>query len=208
MKIHFVHGWGFHSGIWNDIAKALGAHDLTFTDLNFLEDSPFRDSPLPENALYVGHSLGVLWLLKNMPQEKKGLISIAGFDCFHCYTTPAVLRAIQQGLGRNAERQMHWFWQACGILPFCAKDQLVPDRLAAGLDWLGHWDAREEHDALSSPTVALACRDDAIVQEKMSKEIWRGTELKWSESGGHALPLTQPDWCAREIMHFTRKLEP
>ena len=61
---------------------------------------------------------------------------------------------------------------------------------------------------LACPTLALAARDDAVVPQAMSEAIWGSDTIRWSETGGHVLPLKRPQWCARHVFDFAHALQP
>ncbi len=207
MKLCFIHGWGFHAGIWKPITEHLEDHEHHYVDLGFLKGGPPGDTSVPDNSLCIAHSTGVLWLLKQRVSSMQGLISITGFDCFFAHSNPRTLLAMEHGLNRNPIRQMQAFWHTAGIDPICRDDALIVPELKEGLNWLKTWDARTERHALTCPCRALAARDDKIVTETMTETIWSNHDLHWCERGGHALPLTQPDWCARHIIKFIQDLK-
>ncbi len=204
--IVFVHGWGFNASIWDDIADDLAENIPTITphfiDLGFINDIDKTPTNLPENAIGVGHSLGVLWLLKKYPKTLSALVSIAGFDHFCNHIPAREMRAMQENLNREPNKQMQGFWQACGTTNFCDLDQINIQKLNEGLDWLIEWDAREELKNLNCPILPLASKDDLIIPEKMTRDIWGKHAIQWSETGAHALPLTQAKWCAAQIKRF------
>ena len=93
-----LHGWGFDSGIWADLAERLaGSHrvhlvDLpghgysrhrTFPSLNELVDEVAR--AIPDGALVVGWSMGglvVQRLARRHPEKVRALAVMAGTPCF------------------------------------------------------------------------------------------------------------------------------
>lgn len=208
MDLIFVHGWGFHGGVWRDIEARLPGIRHGLVDLGFIRDGPHGIGTWPENAVYVGHSFGLLWLLKHGPKRMRGLMSIGGFDCFHAHGDVAALATMKEGLERNAPAQMRAFWQACGLRNPIEPATPDPATLKAGLDWLAVWDGRAERAALDCPVRALASADDFIVPEAMSRAVWAPEELRMRPAGGHGLPLTEPDWCAAEIKSFLDDLDP
>ena len=207
MELVFVHGWGFNSTIWRDVLAHLPGDRVHFIDLQFIdgfEGTPEAD--LPASFIGVGHSLGVLYLLKRHADALAGLVSIAGFDNF-CQHVPARQTwLMQRNLQRDAFGQMQRFWQACATGRFCPPAALDRARLSAGLDWLMQWDARPERAALRGPILSLASRDDRIVPPAMTEAIWSAHDIAWLETGGHALPLHQAQWCARQIGHFVENV--
>ena len=98
--------------------------------------------------------------------------------------------------------QMSHFWRSCGTAPFAQADELSQSALIEGLDGLMNWDGRKGHESLTCPVQVLAALDDEIVSKRMSCDIWGEEKIIWSPSGGHALPLMRPKWCADQIRNF------
>jgi pimeloyl-[acyl-carrier protein] methyl ester esterase len=206
--MHFVlvHGWGFHAGIWADFVSHIDGADTTLVDLGFVAGGPKSKMDWPSDAVAVGHSLGLLWLLQHGGHRFKGLVSVHGFDCFCCHVAPSRVEALKRGLDREPRGTLQAFWRSCGAAGFALPEALNVPRLAEGLDWLMHWDARKAKDELTCPVLALASRDDAIVPPEMSEAIWRDRHIVWSQDGGHVLPLSRPQWCARHVLEFADAL--
>ncbi len=206
--MHFVlvHGWGFHAGLWADFAGHLEGAEITLVDLGFVAGGPEGKQDWPSDAIAVGHSLGLLWLLARKRGQFRALVSIQGFDCFSCHIAPSRIAALKRGLEREPYATMQAFWRSCGAPDFAPPEALDVARLDEGLDWLMHWDARKAKDELKCPVLALAARDDAIVPAAMSEAIWRDAGLIVSPDGGHVLPLRHPRWCARHVLEFAHSL--
>jgi len=205
MRFVLVHGWGFHAGIFADFISHLGAAEVTLVDLGFVAGGPRAASEWPEDAIAVGHSLGLLWLLERGEGRFRALVSIQGFDCFCCHVAPSRLAALKRGLERDPGETLQAFWRSCGASGFALPDALNVARLDEGLDWLMTWDARKAREALSCPVLALATQDDVIVPPSMSEAIW-GEGIIWSPDGGHVLPLKHPRWCAHHVLEFAHAL--
>lgn len=203
MKLVFVHGWGCHAGVWSELVPRFPEHEPVLIDLGFVRGGPRCASSMPEDALCIGHSFGVIWLLKHGPRRMKGLVSIAGFDAFSRYVPDEVLPTMMEGLMRDPKAQMRQFWQMCGYGEGPGMN-IDAGTLRAGLKWLGAWDESERARNLDAPIMALAARDDPIVRPPMTEGCWGDgkADLRWLETGGHMLPLTHADWCARNIAEF------
>jgi pimeloyl-[acyl-carrier protein] methyl ester esterase len=206
MRFVLVHGWGFHAGIWADFVSHLDGAEVTLVDLGFVAGGPKGETDWPPDAIAVGHSLGLLWLLRQGGGRFRGLVSVQGFDCFCCHVAPSRIAALKRGLEREPHATMQAFWRSCGAAGFALPEALNLARLDEGLDWLMHWDARKAKDELACPVLALAARDDAIVPVSMSEAIWKDTGISWSQGGGHVLPLRHPRWCARHVLEFANAL--
>jgi pimeloyl-[acyl-carrier protein] methyl ester esterase len=206
MHFVFVHGWGFHAGMWVDVVRLLDGAEITLVDLGFVSGGPIGETDWPADAIAVGHSLGLLWLLHQGGNRFRALVSVQGFDCFCCHIAPSRLAALKRGLDREPRGTLQAFWRSCGAAGFALPEALNVARLDAGLDWLMHWDARTAKDELTCPVLALATRDDLIVPPSMSEAIWRDKGLVWSPDGAHALPLIRPRWVARHVLDFAHAL--
>ncbi len=109
MHVVLVHGWGFNARIWAELVPHLGGADITLVDLGFVTGGPKGQEAWPEDAIAVGHSLGVLWLLKQEAHRFKGLVSIQGFDRFCPHVAPARVAALKRGLARDPGGTMRRF---------------------------------------------------------------------------------------------------
>jgi pimeloyl-[acyl-carrier protein] methyl ester esterase len=205
--MHFVlvHGWGFHAGIWADFVTHLGDARVTLVDLGFVSGGPKGKDEWSEDSIAVGHSLGLLWLLRQ-GRPFKALVSMQGFDCFSCHVPASRISALKRGLERDAGGTLQAFWRSCGAAGFALPEALNVSRLDEGLDWLMQWDESEAKQQLERPMLALATRDDPIVPPAMTESIWRKTGIVWSNDGGHVLPLRHPRWCARYVLEFAHAL--
>lgn len=197
MDLVFVHGWGFGPDIWSPLAKKLNTYNHSFVNLDFINGFD-PTPPIPEHPIVIGHSLGVLWAIKHIP-DMAGLVSIAGFTRFGNQTA---VKAMQRRLKSDPYGQMTDFWAACESPLTYPQKRLNPQKLGDGLRWLMDWD--EEHHVFHCPVKAIAATNDAIVHKDVTGAICN--DVNWSTSGGHALPLTQTDMCAESIEGFLHEL--
>ncbi len=208
--MHFVlvQGWGFNGRLWADLAAHLPAAKISFVDLGFVAGGPEAQAGWPEDAddaIAIGHSLGVLWLLKH-GAPFKALVSVQGFDRYCPHVPPVRVAALKRGLARNAPETLLAFWRSCGAPDFAEAEALNVARLDEGLDWLMHWDAEGAKKSVRCPILTLAARDDVIVPPDMSEAVWGAETIHWSPDGGHVLPLRHPEWCARHVREFAQSL--
>ncbi len=207
MKLIFIHGWGFDPSIWGKVLDRLDYKlNVKCIDLGFFHDEKLLDD-LTDNAIFIGHSLGVLWTLKHRVRLIKALISICGFDQFVPYVEKRQIRAMQIGAKRDAEAQLKKFWLTCGLPEYQMRKLPDDDKLVSGLDWLADWNCKASLKQLNLPKLILASEDDKIVSKDMSAKIWCDEKIVWSPHGGHALPLTRPEWIAKNITEFVNGLE-
>ncbi len=200
--IVFIHGWGFNGSIWREISAYLPDISRSSIELGFVGEAARGPQVIPDNAIIVAHSLGVLWALRHLPKQPAGLVSICGFDRFSPPVPRGDLLIMKRGLKKNQMVQMSHFWRACGVAPFAQAEQLNQSALIEGLDGLMNWDARKQLENLTCPVHVLAALDDEIVSKRMACDIWGEEKINWSKNGGHGLPLTHPKWCADQIKQF------
>lgn len=211
MHFVFVHGWGFNACLWTGLLGRLADAKVSLIDLGFVAGGPeaSRDWPsdaITEDTIAIGHSLGVLWLLKERRGPFKGLVSVQGFDRYCPHMPHARVAALKRGLARDPGGTLQAFWRACGAPDFAGPEALNVARLNEGLDWLMHWDAEDAKKSLRCPILTLGACDDVIVPPAMSETVWGAETIRWSPDGGHVLPFRHPDWCARHVLEFAHSL--
>lgn len=204
MELVFIHGWGFDRNVWHRVTDAFTDVNCHYVELGFTGKPPHLD--VPANAVVIGHSLGVMWALHHAPSTIRGLVSIAGFDCFAAHVPAKEIRAMQRNLRDDPERQMKSFYAACGYVPFFNVETMNLMKLDHGLKCLLEWDERILLKNLACPVMALGAEDDLIVPPPMSHAIWDRYDLRMSEKGGHILPITRHEWCAENIREFINVL--
>ncbi len=197
MNIVFVHGWGSGDFIWKNITNGLKEYQCYTLNLGFIGE---ENLSIPDGKFIgIGHSLGGLWLLKHYPDQMMGFISIASFNCFYKHIPQQILDKMKKNIAKDVTKQLKDFWHQAGLKQ--PKDflNLHPTKLIEGLEWLSKWNV----DIPSNlPTKILACRNDHIVPEKMTQDIWGEYNIEWVDDGGHILPITKPEWCLKHIKDF------
>ena len=201
-KVTFVHGWGEDPRIWDRTVSQLKDIQPYFIDLGFIKNDVEAEKEIPEDSFVVGHSLGVLWALKNLPTSTKGLVSICGFDRFTSFVPARVLKTMQKNLETDPYSQMTGFWQQAGAGEYASEEDLNIEPLKQGLEWLKSLDAEKELLNLDMPILVIASQDDKIVPFEASQRIWNKYKFKYVENGGHMLPLKKPEFCAEYIQNF------
>lgn len=209
MKLLFVHGWGFDSRVWDKTRAHLSGFEHDCVDFGFTKDMPVHEELPGTPYIAVGHSMGVMWALKNRNSHMKGLVSIGGFDCFFRHVPPEVLTGFRQRFETDPESHMKRFWAQGLEEDLCSIDRLNLDRLSEGMNWLATWDAEKDAHDFSGPILAIALKNDKIVPPAMSRAVWEkipNAKLVWHETGSHFLPSTEPEYCAEKIRGFAGDL--
>lgn len=206
MDIIFAHGWGFDAKCWIAVAEEFKDHNLHYIDMGFT-GTAMDSAGLPDDALWVCHSLGLPWMLRYGPTSVRGIVSIGGVPAFKEGMNPKIIAMMKRRLQSDLYAQMQEFWQANGLsYDYCAEMDLKAELLIEGLDHLMRWDEREKLNGLDCPILVLSSEDDVITPSDMISFAWKSYTIVFRKDGGHALPLTRPDWCAEQIKGFLNDL--
>jgi pimeloyl-[acyl-carrier protein] methyl ester esterase len=205
----FVHGWAFDADFWAPLAAALLDLPQATFDAGYF--GPAR-TPCPDGpVIAIGHSLGVLRLLRERPPNGIGLVSINGFARFAAApdfapgVPPRMLDRMLARLAAQPDAVLRDFRQRCGATGAFGLPNI--DVLARDLRALRDDDQRAALAALPVPCLALAGDADPIVPAPMTQATF-GDGVVWREGGGHLLPVTDTDWCAAQIRAFLARLAP
>ena len=197
-----MHGWGYDASFWQPMIEAMPDMECRAWDLGYFGAPSFL--PPERDAIAIGHSYGVLWLLRRRPFAWKGLVSINGFSRFaQAPDLPqgvplAQIDRLAASLEEDPPGCLTGFRQRCG-------DMIPPpgtpnaQRLLDSLDHLRQWDERP-----SLPGLALCGEADKVVPAPLSRALFPDG-LARRHAGGHLLPRQDPDWCAGEIRTWLKR---
>ena len=204
----FVHGWAFDATVWTPLRAELGDWPHAVADAGY-----FGAAQSPATAtgpvIAIGHSMGVLRLLRDLPSTCVGLVSINGFPRFGAApdfdagVPRRMLDRMLKRLSTDPTAVLQDFRERCGEASAFGAPRLEP--LARDLEALRDEDQRHALAALPVPLLILAGQDDPIVPAAMTQAAFGGSagdERHDLEHGGHLLPASAAPWCARHIAGF------
>lgn len=230
--IVFCSGWSTGPAAWNGVLAALPALPLAHLDWWAGLADPagaMREAAARANAaagrepgaavIAVGWSLGgqiALQAAIDAPELVSDLVLVATpvrllADETGLGTDPAALRAMRQGLRRNADGIVKAFWgealagdrsgydhgDVFGVLA-----EVDAKTLDLGLAALEKTDLRRRLSRVEAPTVVLQGDDDRIVGVHAAQQLNDGVPactVLAIAGGSHALPLTHPRMVAEVI---------
>lgn len=221
-KIVLVHGWAYSSAVWNRMEACFHRHyagnsvplEVCRIDLDFCErngvpvDGKGKKEVLQidEKTVCIGHSLGALWLLKNMRAAPGAFVAINGFTSFSDCARPEELERMKAGVRKAAQTQVRHFYILAGDRKSVVPHDCNVNALVAGLEMLKKEQAHEELDRLVCPVLALASDNDKIVPAAVSRDHWRQRKLIWHRRAAHVLPVNDPDWCVMQIVRWLEEI--
>ncbi|MBF0183697.1 MAG: alpha/beta hydrolase [Magnetococcales bacterium] len=207
-----VHGWGLGPGVWQAMRRLLPSWPCLTVNLGFFS-TPQLQIPDDRPLLAVGHSLGFLWLLRQLPAAPwrshcLGLLGIAAFSRFARAADfdegvpPRLLQRMRQRLPEDPAAVLQAFAQQGGMAITPPDKVADPTALLQGLAWLAEWDGRQTLQQWPGLVANLAARDDQVVPPLLSERCFTPAQQHWLQEGGHLLPLTRPEACARFVQQF------
>ncbi len=112
-RIVFVHGWGLGPDFWDEMTPLFPEYECGFVDLGFVGTG--EDVSAAGSAIYITHSLGTLWALKNCAEQMSGLVAINGFSSFRRFASKENLAELKESLLKDPAAHMKGFWENIGL---------------------------------------------------------------------------------------------
>src|SRR4029450_12276462 len=106
-----------------------GGAEGTLVDLGFVAGGPAGEKSWPKDALAVGHSLGLLWLLARGGGEVRAPVSAPALDRFCCHVPSSRVAAMRRGIERTPYATVETFWRSSGAPDFAPPEALDIPRL-------------------------------------------------------------------------------
>jgi pimeloyl-[acyl-carrier protein] methyl ester esterase len=224
MPLVLFHGWGFDSRIWHHVLPKLReSYEIFCVDLPGFGSSPFMDwsvfktsilTQLPAQFAMLGWSLGGLVATRlslEAPHRVTHLVNVASSPCFKEKEnwpgiSVAILNQFYEQLTHDADKTLRQFMtlQLPGQNAEMSAIATI-EGLRAGLDWLMHWDLRDELSDIQCPVLYLFGRLDAIVPRRtmlVLQEKYPDFQYVMLNRSAHALFLSHPDTFVMAINDF------
>jgi pimeloyl-[acyl-carrier protein] methyl ester esterase len=210
MNLLFCHGWAFDAGMWDPLAALIGEFAQARDDAGYFGHPA---SPVPSQPIVaVTHSFGTMRLLAAPPPGLVGIVAISGFDRFSATDgfpgQPArVFDRMIGAFAQEPETVLADFRARCGSA--AAIPAFQPELLMRDLGVLRDGDLRETVAELGLPILSLQSERDPLLTLGMRESVFASAASvmrRTHPTGGHLLPIDQPDWCANAIRTFAKTL--
>lgn len=203
VTLFFLHGWGFGSEIWDAVAERLGDQPHAFADRGYFGPPSAARPDAP--VIAVTHSFGTMRLLADPPPQCRAIVAVNGFDRFAATDDfPGVAgRVVDRMAARfdeEPDRTLADFRLRCGAS--APAGAIVGPALARDLTALRQDDCREQAAAFAGSILSLQGADDPLLAPAMRDAVFGAApnvERLTVPGGGHLLPLSHPDICARHV---------
>ncbi|HDR6314147.1 TPA: alpha/beta fold hydrolase [Bacillus thuringiensis] len=227
LKIIFIPGWGMEEGVWTLVLPYFKGYSVQCINWrNVREQSEFAgriiDVAKDENVILVGWSLGALAAVQaNKKIKAKGIVLIGGtakFTNTSDYTSgwnALHVERLKKNVARKKEDTLKRFYEN-----MFTKDELKENKrfedmikrfkgdsiqsLQLGLEYLIEADMREELKEIKVPILLIHGEQDVICPLSAARSMAEnGTAmLKVVSEAGHALCVTNFEYCGNEIIQF------
>ncbi|MBM6645664.1 alpha/beta fold hydrolase [Bacillus mycoides] len=227
LKVIFIPGWGMEEDVWTFVLPYFKDYPVQCLDWrNVKEQSEFAGRIIEvardENVILVGWSLGALAAIQAYKKIKaKGIVLIGGtakFTNTSDYTSgwnSLHVERLKKNLARKKEDTLKRFYEnmftknelkANGDFEEIVKRFKGDDiqSLQLGLDYLIETDMREELKGVKVPILLIHGEQDVICPLSAARSMTenRNSKLKVVSEAGHALCVTNFEYCANEIIQF------
>ncbi|EJV68784.1 MULTISPECIES: alpha/beta fold hydrolase [Bacillus cereus group] len=227
LKVIFIPGWGMEEDVWTFVLPYFKDYPVQCLDWrNVKEQSEFAGRIIEvardENVILVGWSLGALAAIQAYKKIKaKGIVLIGGtakFTNTSDYTSgwnSLHVERMKKNLTRKKEDTLNRFYEN-----IFTKNELKENTsfkeialnfkgdsiqsLQLGLDYLIETDMRNELTDIKVPLLLLHGEQDVICPLSAAHNMTENTNatLKVVSGAGHALCVTNFEYCANEIIQF------
>lgn len=200
MILRFEHGWGYDASFWEPLAALLPEWDHAIADRGYFGSAIIPD-PSP-SCVVIAHSFGAMHVLATPPPRLLGMVAINAFDRF---TGPEGVpaRVVDRMIARidsNPAAVLHDFRARLGDTGPAGNGNTAA--LRADLETLRNADCAQSSAALCVPLLSLQSADDPLLPPALRDAAFAAAPLRTLDiapSGGHLLPRTDPEGCARAV---------
>lgn len=169
-----------------------------------------KQTTLLPPVVMIGHSQGMALLATKLKKKSpdprtpppSAFIGFNGFCRFSRCTEDKILQQMSAGIEKKASTQLMHFYRLCGVPRLHLETFINTHLLLAGLENLAKTDITHHIQTLTCPVLMLSSKNDRIVPAHISHSDWSNYEHLWHDKAGHALPLTNPEWSAKQIFQW------
>lgn len=219
IELYFVHGWGFNNTVWHKWSASLKQSiPANFFDRGYFKNKKqeFNFNFSGRSKILIAHSFGLHYLSANDFSQIHMLILINGFRQFHEYAeniafSQKQIELMKRKLLLDPTDLLTNFYTNCGLQNTTPDSPLTNSRLLYDDLVLLNTHHLDLDNLKSIPKILLLHgAKDIIVDPEHSKGLHKqlpNSKLFLNEKEGHALPLTDPDWCINTVQsQFNKKL--
>lgn len=217
MDVHFYHGWGCDSSIWEHVIRRLPDsicvhnhdrgyfHNVDASDI----DTYTNQAKINDSHIVVTHSMGLLTVPDHILSKTNRLVVVNGFVSF-CSNEIAFQKEIESVLGammirtqRNPALQINEFRKNAGFDDDFSSPYYNTRRLVSDLEILKHNQINTDAINEIEEVVLISDDSDTVVSSVHRKELvaaFRNRDHKIITNTKHLAPFRVPDLVVQCIL--------
>lgn len=211
IEVYFLHGWGFDSAIWNDWLFCVNQNVITYVfDRGYFKNKKqnFELNFSARSKIVIAHSFGLHYLSAKDFSQINTLILISSFCYFHEYAANPKLSykqidLMKQKLVNDPAGVLCNFYSRCGLKEYSVNPPLINTQLLYDdlIELNRHQVDRASVKSIPNVILLHGVQDNIVIKDHSNglHDVLLNSSVFISESEGHALPLTNPDWCINMI---------
>ncbi|PFK45925.1 transporter [Bacillus cereus] len=231
-ELIFIPGWGMEKQVWDPLLpyfQEYSVRHVEWRDVKEIADFAKRieEAAKGQEVVLIGWSLGALATLQVCDRVRtKGMVLIGSTAKFTVdenyesgWKSPFVER-MKRSLVKRKDDTLERFYKSMftkqelkeseqfeGIVARFQGDSI--ESLQLGLDYLIEMDMRSQLKDVKTPTLLLHGEQDTICPLSAARYIHENTNgtLKVRNGAGHALCVTDFEYCANEIIRFVEGIQ-
>ncbi|PDY48979.1 alpha/beta fold hydrolase [Bacillus pseudomycoides] len=231
-ELIFIPGWGMEKQVWDPLLPYFQEYSVWHVEWRGVKElSEFAErvaeAAREQDVILIGWSLGALAALQACDRVRvKGLILIGGTAKFTVdenyesgWKLPFVER-MKRSLVKRKDDTLERFYKSMFTKQEIKDSEQFEDiaerfqgdsieSLQLGLDYLIEMDMRSQLKYVKMPVLLLHGEQDAICPLSAARYIQENTNgaLKVINGAGHALCVTDSEYCANEIIQFVEVIQ-
>ncbi|HEK9102441.1 alpha/beta fold hydrolase [Bacillus pfraonensis] len=231
-ELIFIPGWGMEKRVWDSLLPYFQEYSVRYVEWRGVKELTdfaglVEEAAQGQDVILIGWSLGALAALQVCNRvQTRGMILLGGTAKFtvdeeyeNGWKLPFVER-MKRSLLKRKEDTLKRFYKSMftkqeikdreqfeGIVAHFQGDSI--ESLQLGLDYLIEMDMRSQLKQVKTPMLLLHGEQDAICPLSAARYIQENTKgtLKVISGAGHALCVTNVEYCAHEMIQFVEGIQ-
>ena len=216
-NFYFIHGWGFDKTFWNSVKKKVESLDVCKNteslDLKFFSKTKQTKLLLKsDNNIFIVHSYGLNWFLKNDPQCKLLFNFFGAPDFVNCQKKPNLIKKkitrMQEQLEENPVQVLKSFYKTCNV-GYSFQETINIKTLRNALLELKYENLSSQFKNLNFPVHTFFSTNDKVLDiNKESIDFLDNDnhDINFLNEYDHGFPQTNPEICFKLIYKVLEKI--
>ena len=216
-NFYFIHGWGFDKTFWYSVKEKIESlkvcKNSESLDLKFFSDTKQTKLFLKsDNNIFIVHSYGLYWFLKNDIQCRILFNFFGAPDFINYQTKPNLIKRkityMHKQLGENPIKVLKDFYKTCNV-EYSIKENINIGTLQNALTELKNENFSSQFNKLNFPVhTYFSTKDKVLNINKGSIDFLDNInhDINFLNEFDHGFPKTNPEICFKLIYKVLEKI--